>query len=55
MHGTTLLHLAAYFDEVEIGEWLIERGMDPDARSAIDAEGFAGYTALFSTIVSIGT
>ena len=25
---------------MEIGEWLIERGMDPDARSAIDAEGF---------------
>jgi hypothetical protein len=52
VHGTTLLHLAAYFDEVEIAAWLIDRGMDPDARAAIDADGFGGYTALFSTVVS---
>ena len=52
VHGTTLLHIAAYFDEVEIGEWLLQRGMDPDARAAIDADGFGGYTALFSTVVS---
>jgi hypothetical protein len=52
VHGTTLLHIAAYFDEVEIGEWLLDRGMDPDARSAVDADGFGGYTALFSTVVS---
>ena len=50
--GTTLLHLAAYFDEVDIGEWLIDKGMNPDARAAIDADGFGGYTALFSTVVS---
>jgi hypothetical protein len=52
VHGTTLLHIAAYFDEVEIATWLLDRGMDPDARSAIDADGFGGYTALFSTVVS---
>ncbi len=52
MHGTTLLHIAAYFDELEIGEWLLDRGMNPDARAAIDAEGFGGYTALFSTVAS---
>jgi ankyrin repeat protein len=52
VHGTTLLHIAAYFDEVEIGEWLLDRGMDPDARAAVDADGFGGYTALFSTVVS---
>ena len=51
VHGTTLLHIAAYFDELEIAEWLLDRGMDPDARAAIDAEGFGGYTALFSTVV----
>ena len=51
-HGTTLLHIAAYFDELEIAEWLLDRGMDPDARAAIDADGFGGYTALFSTVVS---
>jgi hypothetical protein len=52
VHGTTLLHIAAYFDELEIAEWLLDRGMDPDAPAAIDAEGFGGYTALFSTVVS---
>ena len=52
VHGTTLLHIAAYFDELEIAEWLLDRGMDPDARAAIDADGFGGYTALFSTVVS---
>jgi hypothetical protein len=52
VHGTTLLHLAAYFDELEIAEWLLDRGMDPDARAAISDDGFGGYTALFSTVVS---
>ena len=52
VHGTTLLHIAAYFDEVEIAEWLLDRGMDPDAPAATDADGFGGYTALFSTVVS---
>ncbi|HEU4996874.1 MAG TPA: ankyrin repeat domain-containing protein [Gemmatimonadaceae bacterium] len=52
VHGTTLLHIAAYFDELEIAEWLLDRGMDPDARSAIDADGFGGYTTLYSSVVS---
>ena len=52
VHGTTLLHIAAYFDEVEIAKWLLDLGMDVDSRAAIDAEGFGGYTALFSTVVS---
>ncbi len=41
VHGTTLLHIAAYFDELEIAEWLLDRGMDPDARAAIDATASA--------------
>ena len=52
VHGTTLLHIAAYFDELEIAEWLLDQGMNPDVRSAVDADGFGGYTALFSTVVS---
>lgn len=52
VHGTTLLHIAAYFDELEIAEWLLDRGMDPNVRAAIDADGFGGYTALFSAVVS---
>jgi len=51
VHGTTLLHIAVYFDELEIAEWLLDHGMDTDARSAVDADGFGGYTALFSTVV----
>src|SRR4030095_6016968 len=39
VHRTTLLHIAAYFDEVEIGEWLLDRGMNPDALAALDADG----------------
>ena len=52
VHGTTLLHIAAYFDELEIAAWLLDRGMDPDARAAVDGDGFGGYSALFSTVVS---
>lgn len=52
VHGTTLLHIAAYFDELEIAEWLLDRGMDPNARAAIDDDGVGGYTALFATVVS---
>lgn len=52
VHNTTLLHIAAYFDELAIAEWLIDRGMNPDEPAALDAEGFGGYTALYSTVVS---
>jgi hypothetical protein len=52
VHGTTLLHIAAYFDELEIAEWLLGKGMDPDARAATDTDGFGAYTALYSTVVS---
>ncbi|HEY3934975.1 MAG TPA: ankyrin repeat domain-containing protein [Gemmatimonadales bacterium] len=52
VHGTTLLHIATYFDELEIAEWLLNRGMNPDAPAAIDTDGFGGYTALFSSVVS---
>jgi hypothetical protein len=52
VHGTTLLHIAAYFDEVELAAWLLDRGMDPNVPAAMDADGFGGYTALFSTAVS---
>lgn len=52
VHHTTLLHVAAYFDELEIGAWLLDRGMDPNAPAAIEADGIGGYTPLFSTVVS---
>lgn len=50
--GTTLLHMCVDYDEYEIARWLIERGMDVNARAAVDRDGFGGHTALFSTVVS---
>ena len=50
--GTTLLHMCADYDELEIARWLIARGADVNARAEIDADGFGGHTPLFSTVVS---
>jgi len=50
--GTTLLHMCVDYDEMEIALWLLDQGMDVNARSAVGASGFGGYTALFSTVVS---
>ena len=50
--GTTLLHLCADYDELEIARWLIEKGMDVNVRAEVDPDGFGGYTALFGTVVS---
>jgi hypothetical protein len=50
--GTTLLHICADYGEIEIGRWLLERGADVNVRATVDAEGWGGHTALFSTVVS---
>ena len=50
--GGTLLHLCVEFDELEIAEWLLARGMNPDVRAAVDANGFGGHTSLFNAVVS---
>jgi hypothetical protein len=50
--GTTLLHMCVDYDEFEIARWLLERGMDPNARATVDRKGFGGHTALFGTVVS---
>ena len=50
--GATLLHMCVDYDEMEIARWLLERGMDVDARSAVDTHGFGGHTALFATVMS---
>jgi hypothetical protein len=52
LDGTTLLHICADYDEMEIARWLLERGMNVDERAAVDADGFGGHTALFGTVVS---
>jgi len=50
--GTTLLHLCVDYDEIEIARWLLDRGMDPNTKAAVDADGFGGHTALFCTVMS---
>ena len=50
--GTTLLHMAIEYDEMEIAHWLIEKGADVNARARVGSSGFGGYTPLFNTVVS---
>jgi ankyrin repeat protein len=52
LHGTTLLHMCVDYDELDIARWLLARGMDVNARAAVDAEGWGGHTALHSAVVS---
>jgi ankyrin repeat protein len=55
LEGTTLLHMSIDFDEFEIAKWLIERGMDVNAKAEMDAAGFGGHTPLFGCIVRQGS
>jgi hypothetical protein len=50
--GGTLLHLAVYWDELDMATWLLERGADANARAAVDADDFGGFTPLFNCVVS---
>jgi len=52
LKGATLLHVCADYNEIEIARWMLDRGMNVDARADVDAEGFGGHTALFATVVS---
>jgi hypothetical protein len=52
--GTTLLHLAIDFDDLEIFEWLLDAGADVNARANLDGEGFGGHTPIFNAVVSHG-
>ncbi len=53
LDGTTLLHICVEYDEIEIAKWLLERGANANARSAVGKSGFGGYTALFNAVVSM--
>jgi hypothetical protein len=50
--GTTLLHLCADNDEIEIARSLLDRGADVNAKADVDGDGFGGQTALFGCVVS---
>src|SRR4051812_17663179 len=40
-----------YNSTIEIAVRLLDQGMGVDAKAAIDADGFGGHTAFFSTVV----
>jgi hypothetical protein len=50
--GTTLLHIAIDYDELEIGHWLLDHGADVNARAEVDCYGFGGHTPLFNSVVA---
>ena len=52
LDGTTLLHMAIEYDEMEIAKWLIAKGADVNARARVGQSGFGGFTPLFNTVVS---
>jgi ankyrin repeat protein len=51
--GGTLLHLAIEYDDIDAARWLIDRGADVNATSAIDADGYGGHTPLYHTAVTL--
>ena len=53
VQGGTLLHMAIEYDDIEIAQWLIERGADVNATAMLDADGFGGHTPLFHTVVTL--
>ena len=52
LDGATLLHMCIDYGELEIFQWLLDRGMDVNVRAAADADGFGGHTPIFSAVVS---
>ena len=50
--GATLLHIAVDDDSIDNARWMLAHGADPNARAAIDSDGFGGHTALFGCVVS---
>jgi ankyrin repeat protein len=51
--GSTLLHLAIEYDDIDVARWLIERGADVNAKAALDTDEFGGHTPLFHAVVTL--
>jgi ankyrin repeat protein len=52
LRGATLLHMCVDYDELEIAQWLLDRGMDVNVKAAVDDDSFGGHTPLFAAVVS---
>ena len=51
--GVTLLHMAVEFCDMDMVEWLLKSGADANVRSAVDADGYGGWTPLFHTVATL--
>lgn len=51
--GVTLLHMAVEFCDMEMVEWLLERGADVNAPAGTDPDGYGGWTPLFHAMASL--
>jgi ankyrin repeat protein len=54
LQGSTLLHVAAEFGNVEAARLLLQRGADVNARAAVDDGGIGGQTAIFHAVTQFG-
>jgi ankyrin repeat protein len=50
LQGTTLLHVAAEYGNVEAAKLLLERGADVNARALVDKYGVGGQTPVFHAV-----
>ena len=51
--GVTLLHMAVEFCDLELAQWMIQNGADVNVRSAVDEEGYGGWTPLFHAMATL--
>src|SRR5690242_7865426 len=54
LKGTTLLHVAAEYGNVEAAKLLLESGADINARASMDESGIGGQTPLFHAVTQFG-
>jgi hypothetical protein len=54
LRGSTLLHVAAEFGNVEAARLLLDRGADVNARATVDEAGIGGQTAIFHAVTQFG-
>jgi ankyrin repeat protein len=50
LRGTTLLHVAAEYGNVDAAKLLLDRGADVNAAATIDASGIGGQTPIFHAV-----
>ena len=54
LQGSTLLHVATEYGDVEAARWLLDRGADVNARATINEAGIGGHTAIFHSATQFG-